>query len=848
MGADRSRGGIGIDALHVAGLWALAVAQPLYDVVSRSPEFFVAHDARPAHLVALVLALGLIGPAACVVLIAAARRLGPRWDAVTSGVVIGALSGTIALAAMRAWGDWSGEPTLAAATAVAFAAGTGYVRAAPIRLFATFLSPAAVIVPVAFLLQPAITPLLSPPDTGRGPIDGVTFESTPPVVFIVFDQLPLVSLLDRAGAIDPTRYPHFAALAGESTWFRNASAVSPTTRFALPAILTGRYPVPDDLPTVDDYPENLFTLLGSRYRLEVIEPLTGLCPPSLCPVERAGVLAWLGAVMRDLRIVWLQTVLPDDLTRSLPPVTQTWANFAENAGVTFQEAWSDRRRDDRRNSVERFLAGLDRGARGGRPALHFLHLLLPHEPWLHLPTGQRFSLQPRLIGLERGERWTEDVDVIALNYRRHLLQVGYVDTVLGAIVQRMRDTGMYDDALLVVTSDHGAGFRPGHPFRRPRETSFADVGSVPLLIKEPGQRTGRVRDTNVETSDALPTVAAALGTALPWEADGTDALAADWVERPVKTMFLFDGTRRMEGPADLGEQVAAAVDWKYTLVDAGDPLRAAGGAAYDQLVGEPVNAHDSGTGAAFEATMDFPELLDAVDPAGDFVPAELTGHVAFPAAGPDDPSLTPSIAVALNGVVAAVTRPHTLSANGLRAVWDVLVDPELLQPGVNALGIYGIREAADGRVVLDDAYRSAAGDVAAAGTSGPNLVSGVAEELYGVTLSGFYGPDWAGTEMVRWTDGNGLLTVPIDPGAPPATLTVEVAMTNPTLPQRLRIVVDGCDLFTELVWGRRILTFGLEPCGIGGSTLEIAISTVPFRRAPGSRMLGVALARVALGN
>ena len=30
---------------HVAGLWALAVAQPVLDLLTRSPEFFVAHRA-----------------------------------------------------------------------------------------------------------------------------------------------------------------------------------------------------------------------------------------------------------------------------------------------------------------------------------------------------------------------------------------------------------------------------------------------------------------------------------------------------------------------------------------------------------------------------------------------------------------------------------------------------------------------------------------------------------------------------------------------------------------------------------------------------------------------------------
>ena len=326
--APGSRRTLVVAALHVGGLWAVGVAQPLYDVVSRSPEFFVAHDARPVDLVALILVLGLVGPTACILLIAAAYRLRERWGAATLAVVVGALCGTIALAAVRAWSDWSGAPALALAAAVALAAGYAYARAAPVRMFATFLSPAAVVVPAAFLFNPAIAPLMTPAEADGGALEGVAFDSTPPVVVVVFDQLPLASLLDRNGAIDRRLYPHFAALADEATWFRNATTVSPTTSLAVPAILTGRYPVRGLLPTVDDHPENLFTLLGSRYDLEVIEPLTNLCPAALCPVERPGVVAWLGAVLRDLRIVWLQVVLPEDLTGSLPPVTQTWADFA----------------------------------------------------------------------------------------------------------------------------------------------------------------------------------------------------------------------------------------------------------------------------------------------------------------------------------------------------------------------------------------------------------------------------------------------------------------------------------------------------------------------------------------
>ena len=65
---------------------------------------------------------------------------------------------------------------------------------------------------------------------------------TRPVVMVVFDELPLTSLLDGRGRIDRFRYPNFAALAGDSTWYANATTVSDSTKLAIPSILDGRLP------------------------------------------------------------------------------------------------------------------------------------------------------------------------------------------------------------------------------------------------------------------------------------------------------------------------------------------------------------------------------------------------------------------------------------------------------------------------------------------------------------------------------------------------------------------------------------------------------------------------------
>ena len=369
-----------------AALWTIAVAQPLFDLLGRSPEFFVAHDTRPGDLLGLVILLCLAGPACWLPALWIGRLSGPRSHALAIGVAVGALAALFVLAAVKQAADWNRDVSFAVAAIGGVLFASMYIRVVTVRLFATLLSPAVVVAPALFLAQPGIRPLLAGGEGGPAPLRTVAPDRPQPVVVVVFDQLPLISLLDRDGGVDRALYPSFAALADEATWFRNASAVSGWTASALPAILTGNYPRPGRLPTADHHPANLFTLLGPHYALHVAEPLTDLCPETLCPLERDGALAGYGRVLTDLAIVYLHAALPDDVAADLPPVTQNWRDFAPADNLFGR--WNTRRDRDRGRTATDFIGEIGAAADGGPPPLHFLHLLLPHEPWVHLPTGQ----------------------------------------------------------------------------------------------------------------------------------------------------------------------------------------------------------------------------------------------------------------------------------------------------------------------------------------------------------------------------------------------------------------------------------------------------------------------------
>ena len=814
-------------ALHIASLWCIAVAQPLFDVLRGSPEFFVAHDAGPADLGGLVLLVCLAGPASAALGLWVADRLAPGWRPGAAGIMVGSLAGAVALAALKPLGGWHPGLPLALAAGCGAAAGFAYIRLASFRLFATFLSPALVVVPAAFLLNPGIAGLLAASDE-ESALD-VAFGATPPVVVVIFDQLPLISLLDADGRIDAALYPNFAALAGESRWFRNASAVAEYTSFALPAILTGNYPERGRLPVAADHPENLFTLLGGRYRLHVQEPLTELCPVALCPTRRAPPAARLAGILSDLAVVYLAVVLPDDLAARLPPVTQGWRDF--NARDTFAERFFAPRPDPR-DTAAAFLDSIGAAAAGDRPPLYFLHVLLPHHPWMLLRTGQRFTLQRGDVGLSN-VRWLDDEWAATIRYQRHLLQLQYVDTVVGALVSQLRDAGLYDDALLIVTADHGTSLRSGFPFLRATEASFVDIAAVPLFFKNPGQRQGETVDTNVETIDILPTLAAALGVRLPWTTDGANVLDPAWSGRPAKTMLVAGGgTRRMAGPADLRGAVMERVRHKLALFEGGDPLNAPAAGGRADLIGRRATDYPAAA-TDIEVTVDAPELLGAVDPVADFVPAHITGSAPAP-----DGASPPLLAVALNGVVAAVTRPYPFSVFGRDGAWEAIVDPGLLQPGVNTLAVFTVEERADGTVGLAEAY---AGD----GEPRVNLILDTTVALLGATAAGFHGLEHTEDRAFRWTTGEARINVPIDRETPPAALDMDVAMTGP--PKRLRIEADGCVLFDDTISGRWAESFALDGCRLTPPSLEILLaSDTHVPDTSDNRTLGVGIAAVEL--
>ena len=152
-----------------------------------------------------------------------------------------------------------------------------------------------------------------------------------------------------------------------------------------------------------------------------------------------------------------------------------------------------------------------------------------------------------------------DSDAAAdLALQRHLLQAQFADRLLGELLDRLDELDLYDDALVVVTADHGASFVPGTHRRLPEEETLPGIMPVPLVVKLPASTPadGHRDDRPAETVDILPTLADALEVEVPWPLDGTSLLgpAPEPHERAISAEG--DTTTTDADPIDLSEIVA----------------------------------------------------------------------------------------------------------------------------------------------------------------------------------------------------------------------------------------------------------------------------------------------------
>ncbi len=542
-----------LEAAHLAVLCSFAVMQPLFDILGRDADFFVARRSQPVDLWFLALGPTLALPLILLGISGLGRLFARALGNSLHLIFVGGLFALMLVPPLRTQVHAPAPLLFGGALLAGAVFATLYARWTPASSLLTVLTPAPLILAGLFLFATPVARMLARESVGTA--TGVAITDPHPVVLVILDELPVSSLLDPRGDVDATLFPAFAELAASSTWFRNFTANHTSTTDVLPVLLTGRLPADDErLPVVSDHPRNLFTLLGGRYRLNVWETRTSLCPSDLILAGPGAVPALadrLSALGEDLGIVFAHIVLPERWSRDLPSITRTWGDFAgggvtdgatdgvtggATGGATNEELDAAPGHGRRNARAHVFRSFIDSLVPQDEPTLSFLHVTLPHVPWAYTRSGLLYD-QDNLRGqLTPRDRWRTHEHVTDLALQRHLLQLAFVDELLGEMIERLKRSGAWDRSLVVVLADHGASFRPGQARREPDAGNAREIMHVPLFVKRPGQTTPLRDDRNVESIDLVPTVVDVLGVAPPWSMDGHSAFDGDGPPRPTKVI------------------------------------------------------------------------------------------------------------------------------------------------------------------------------------------------------------------------------------------------------------------------------------------------------------------------
>lgn len=339
--------------------------------------------------------------------------------------------------------------------------------------------------------------------------------SRPNVLFLITDQHQARAL----GAVDETFHtPALDELAENGTLFSNAYCTTPQCSPSRSSLVTGQYPHQTGVRTLSNW---------GPYELD----------PDV------------NSVGRTLQRAGYETLWAGRWDLGAENVTELGWEFTRNIDVTGSNEDRGLARDRTTTTeVQRYLEGYDRDD----PFFVTASFNLPHPPFFEdetfaehydkddvsLPASfdDDLSTKPS-FHRERTEhlecQLTEE-DVREIRYRYRTM-VSRVDSYVGELLSTLRSEGLYEDTVIVFTSDHG-DMLGAHRLNKKGVVAYEELLRVPLIIRHPGIDEVRNLIPDLVTTAAIP------GTIVD--------VAEEQVSDEFEGGSLLPAMRRSEPPSD----------------------------------------------------------------------------------------------------------------------------------------------------------------------------------------------------------------------------------------------------------------------------------------------------------
>ena len=376
-------------------------------------------------------------------------------------------------------------------------------------LFFLFMSPVAIA--MTFILPSQVPTGGSLPETyGQEVVTGAQSGSGPAVFIVIFDGLAYDLLLED-GKPDAERFPNFATLAGDGVWFTNATSSYFWTMDSLPTIIDPATRLAEQFD-IRLYIQSwgveklyirecgkVYTCRGIRYLTERKQPLV--------------------AANIALRSFYQATPGPVETLISGP-----MGLLVDQLGSAYPASDSRGFHTLTKKQFDLFLDDIE-----GREALgriHVLHTNLPHHPLIFNEKGKAISTVSSGSDIIEGQ---------ITDMGRYRKQIIFADLLLGRLIDKVKEEGIYDNSVIIVTSDHG--LRDPMLFK-PKPIDVTDrIAQVPLVIHAPGLDSG-ISDVDYQHIDFAATLNDVLGLPPP---EGTEGVSAFSQGRPQRDKVFQNG-------------------------------------------------------------------------------------------------------------------------------------------------------------------------------------------------------------------------------------------------------------------------------------------------------------------
>jgi hypothetical protein len=394
-----------------------------------------------------------------------------------------------------------------------------------IQTWVTFLALPATLLLVFPLWNLAVSTAetRSGDQVGTGPSRAVMNESVGAIFIVILDGMNF-DVITKDGLIVPETFPNLNSLADDGLWFTDATTNSESTGQSIPSLLTSV--ISSDavreetgLPVKNFKSRNLIRLIDSGAGVTIYQNFFNDCfvevfrkcslSSSKYPWDNVSKknswdrLPGISLLIFQRRLGSYGKWIIDELDqRGLLPVQPGLFERPQ----TIPSLISDLNSRDR-SEIE--------------SGVYYVHSPLPHPPYVYDAAGQLVN--------HVNHKWEKggDFDAIYENYR---IQAKFTDSRVGELITTLKEKGVYSDAAIVITSDHGI-----RPVQRGMDNLQAQV---PLIIKVPGVEPG-VIEAEYQHIDFLPTFLDLLGMEVPEDIEGRSAVTPEAANNP-RPKFIYE--------------------------------------------------------------------------------------------------------------------------------------------------------------------------------------------------------------------------------------------------------------------------------------------------------------------